>query len=190
MIVLNTANSLLKGLVLQPTPEKQRKVSKETTDKLQCLPSYKHKKRLSLYDQYKKWVGNSVKASSQITIQPEGKCVSKSCKKELMYTRVSALARKSEEVKQSLWKKWKWRNRNSLRKTSRLLVHSCSVQLILIKTSDDRMWFWNTSENWLNDTIVNCTQNCLYSKPSLYDTSLGPHLTYPKAQLFTRYWMI
>ena len=44
-----------------------------------------------------------------------------------------------------------------------------------------------SSGNWLNDTIVNCTQNCLrkqFNSPGLYDTSLGPHLTYPKAQLF------
>lgn len=41
-----------------------------------------------------------------------------------------------------------------------------------------------SSGNWLNDAIVNCTQNCLHKQflsPGLYDTSLGPDLTYPKA---------
>jgi len=42
-------------------------------------------------------------------------------------------------------------------------------------------------DNWLNDTIINYVQNCLCSQfklPGLYDTSLGPYLTYPKAQSF------
>jgi len=37
--------------------------------------------------------------------------------------------------------------------------------------------------SWLNDTIVNAAQNCLrdqFKLSGLYDTSLGPYLTYPK----------
>lgn len=44
-----------------------------------------------------------------------------------------------------------------------------------------------SQDNWLNDTIINYAQNCLRSQfklPGLYDTSLGPYLTYPKAQSF------
>ena len=43
------------------------------------------------------------------------------------------------------------------------------------------------SSNWLIDTIINTAQNCLntqFELPGLYDTSLGLHLSYPKAEVF------
>ena len=75
---VTTANTLLKregGLVLQPTPEKRRKVNVDTS-KLRPLPSHKRKKKLSLFDRYKNRVGkfaDVVKASSHIYIVPEAK---------------------------------------------------------------------------------------------------------------------
>ena len=50
-------------------------MSKEKANKLQCLPSRKRKKRISLFDRYKNCVGkffDTVKASSHISI-PEAK---------------------------------------------------------------------------------------------------------------------
>jgi len=87
-------------------------VSKDTKDKLGLLPSRKCKKKLSLFERYKKLIGkfaDSIKAGSKITIQSQGKLVSKSdafhlklVKKQLSCASITALVRKRQEVKQSL----------------------------------------------------------------------------------------
>ena len=200
---VQTADSLLKregGLVLQSTPEKRRKISKETTDKLRCLPSRKRKKRLSLFDRYKKRVGkfaDSVKAASQITIQPEGTSVSKSDtlhlklvkKKSIVHKYQSLSKEKSRGKAKSMKEKVTMKKENFSKEDVQIVgtYMQCTVDPYKKQVMTENDFEILSSGNWLNDTIVNCTQNCLrkqFNSPGLYDTSLGPHLTYPKAQLF------
>ena len=197
---VHAANSLLKregGLVLQPTPEKRRKVSKETTDKLRCLPSRKRKKRLSLFDRYKKRVGkfaDSVKAGSQITIQPEGTSVSKSSlklakKRSIVHKYHNLSKEKSRGKAKAIKEKVNIKKENFTKQDVQVIgtYMQCTVDPYKKRVMTETDFEILSSGNWLNDTIVNCTQNCLckqFHSPGLYDTSLGPHLTYPKAQLF------
>lgn len=200
---VQTADSLLKregGLVLHSTPEKRRKVSKETTDKLRCLPSRKRKKRLSLFDRYKKRVGkfaDSVKAGSQVTIQPAGKSISKSDalhlklvkKRSIVHKYQSLSKEKSRGKAKSMKEKLNVKKENFSKEDVQIVgtYMQCTVDPYKKRVMTENDFEILSSGNWLNDTIVNCTQNCLrkqFNSPGLYDTSLGPHLTYPKAQLF------
>ena len=63
----------------------------------------------------------------------------------------------------------------------------CTVDPYKRRIMTDRDFEIILSSNWLNDTIINTAQNCLHTQfelPGLYDTSLGPHLSYPKAEVF------
>ena len=191
---VSTANSLLKregGLVLQPTPEKRRKVD---SSKLRCLPSRKRKKKLSLFERYKNRVGkfaDTVKASSHISVLSDHEAKVKHLKlvksKKTIVKKYKKMQKDKAEKKKEAAEKCKEETtkeediqivgiymRSTVDPYKRRVMKEHDFQVIL-------------SSSWLNDTIVNTAQNCLrdqFQTPGLYDTSLGPYLNYPKTQVF------
>ena len=190
---LHTANSFLKregGLILQPTPEKRRKVSKEKANKLRCLPSRKRKKRLSLFDRYKNRVGkfaDTMKASSHISI-PESKAKQvnrKTIVKKYQNMQKEKPGNKKDSMKDAAVKKREKKVTEDIQIVG--IYMQCTVDPCKRRIMTDRDFEIILSSNWLNDTIINTAQNCLHTQfelPGLYDTSLGPHLSYPKAEVF------
>ena len=217
--VVSDAKSLLPregGLVLRPTPQKQKLSAcgplSQKVAGIRSLPSRTCKKKLSLFDRYKRRAGryaDMVKAAAHVPVTVEEPSqASHGSKPETtdepkLMKRSHTLSPKPSKTTQRQLQKGKTKAKPD-RKPKVAAAESVSdeVQLcgqymqstvypykkrlmtdsdfLIILSSDSR-------RNWLNDTIINCAQNILrqqFHPPGLYDTSLGPHLTYPRAQFF------
>lgn len=178
---------------------------------IRSLPSRTRKKTLSLFDRYKRRAGryeDMVKAAAHVPVTVEEPSQASHGSKpettdEPKLKRPHTLSPKPSKTTQRQLQKGKTKAKPD-RKPKVAAAESVSdeVQLcgqymqstvypykkrlmtdsdfLIILSSDSR-------RNWLNDTIINCAQNILrqqFHPPGLYDTSLGPHLTYPRAQFF------
>ena len=203
------------GLTLLPSPAKKRKictpshstVSKKIS-KLRPLPLHKRKRKLTLFEKYKNRVGRFADTIKAASTSEESNFVLLSSK--TMANRKYRHQRALKIARLCLKKKRKDKLQTVHQGDCQDCSPSVDIQITgYTKTAvnpykkrtlnTDEMLTILDSTNWLSDQVVNSAQNLLRSTvkaPGLYDTSLGPYLTYPQADNFsqilhdTNHWVL